>query len=139
LEGDNLYKFLDPSKFPLEMVSEALQVWYEHQEKGKVAFRFKSFIKGKSIWEAPARKKVKVHTVGKGKKPVRSKQGKGQADTEWGSDESGSDDKPRLRKEAMEETESNDEVHYVKGKKVTRRDKGKAGLTPSLGQTTNLG
>ena len=35
-EGDNLYKFLDPSKFPMEMVSEALQFWYECQEKGKV-------------------------------------------------------------------------------------------------------
>jgi hypothetical protein len=81
--------------------------------KGKVAFPFKSFIEGKSVWEAPAQKKVKVHTVGKGKKPVRSKRGKGQADTEWGSDESGSDDKPRLRKEAMEETKSNDEVHSV--------------------------
>jgi hypothetical protein len=72
-EGHNLYKFLDPSKFLMEMVSEALQFWYERQEKGKVAFCFKSFIEGKSVWEAPPWEKVKVHTVGKGKKPVRYK------------------------------------------------------------------
>ena len=58
-EGDNLYKFLDPSKFPMEMVSEALQFWYERQEKGKVAFRFKSFLEGKGVQEAPPRKKLK--------------------------------------------------------------------------------
>ena len=56
-EGDNLYKFLDPAGFPMEMVSEALQFWYKHQEKGKVAFRFKSFLKGKGVREAPPRKK----------------------------------------------------------------------------------
>jgi len=84
-EGDNLYKFLDPSKFPMEMVSEALQFWYERQEKGKVAFRFKSFLEGKGVWEAPPRKKIKVYTVGKGKRSKGPR--KGQAETESRSDD----------------------------------------------------
>jgi len=85
LEGDNLYKFLDPSKFPMEMVSEALQFWYECQEKGKVAFCFKSFLEGKGVWEAPPRKKIKVHTVGKGKRSKGPR--KGRAETESRSDD----------------------------------------------------
>jgi len=74
-EGDNLYKFLDPSKFPMEMVSEALQFWYKHQEKGKVAFHFKSFLEGKGVREAPPRKKIKVYTVGKGKRSKGPRKG----------------------------------------------------------------
>ena len=71
LQGGNQYKFLDPSKFHMEMVTEALQFWYNRQEKGKVAFPFKSFLEGKVLLEAPPRKKIKVHTVGKRKKPGR--------------------------------------------------------------------
>lgn len=103
-EGDNLYKFLDPSKFPMEMVTEALQFWYERQEKGKVAFRFKSFLEGKGVREAPPRKKIKVHTVGKGKKPGKRKvQRKGRAENESESDEA------RPRNKAIENPECNDD------------------------------
>ena len=38
MEGDNVYKFHDPSKFPTEMVTQGLQFWYQQQERGKVAF-----------------------------------------------------------------------------------------------------
>jgi hypothetical protein len=96
----------------MEMVNEALEFWYERQEKGKVAFQFKCFLEGKRVRDAPPRKKIAVYKVGKGKKPVRSKERrKGRADTE-----SGSDDEAWPRKEAVEEPQSNDEVHSGKGK-----------------------
>ncbi|EDR07598.1 uncharacterized protein LACBIDRAFT_327975 [Laccaria bicolor S238N-H82] len=111
-EGNNFYKFLDPSKFPMEMVTEALQFWYERQEQHKVAFRFKSFLEGKMLLEAPPRRKIKVHvpkphvhSVGKGKKPCRSKgQRRGRAATESPSDEEA---RPK-RKEGVEDQQFND-------------------------------
>ncbi|EDR07686.1 uncharacterized protein LACBIDRAFT_327602 [Laccaria bicolor S238N-H82] len=111
-EGNNFYKFLDPSKFPMEMVTEALQFWYERQEQHKVAFRFKSFLEGKMLLEAPPRRKIKVHvpkphvhSVGKGKKPGRSKgQRRGRAATESPSDEEA---RPK-RKEGVEDRQFDD-------------------------------
>lgn len=97
----------------METVTEALQFWYERQEKGKVAFRFKSFMEGKTVRDAPSRKKIQVHSIGKGKKLVRSKGGrKGQADTKSATKESRSDNPaaPQL----------NDQVHSGKGKKPVR-------------------
>ena len=94
LQGGNQYKFLDPSKFPMEMVTEALQFWYDRQEKGKVAFRFKSFLEGKVLLEAPPRKKIKVHTVGKRKKPGRRiVERRGRAEMESGSDDERQEDR----------------------------------------------
>ena len=52
-EGDDVYKFHDPSKFSMEMVTQGLQFWYQQQERGKAVFRFKSFLEGKGIQEAP--------------------------------------------------------------------------------------
>ena len=87
------------------MVTEALQFWYDRQEKGKVAFRFKSFLEGKGLREAPPRKKVKVHTVGKAKKQSRRSIGqrKSRAEMELESGEA------MLRKKAEEpEDDEND-------------------------------
>jgi len=132
-EGDNLYKFLDPSKFPMEMVSEALQFWYEHQEKGKVAFHFKSFLEGKGVWEALPRKKIKVHTVGKGKRSKGPRKG-------WAETESRSDDEARLRNKgkpgrsmgqrkgwAETESRSDDEVQSNDEDQVYTVGRGKLG------------
>ncbi|EDQ98412.1 uncharacterized protein LACBIDRAFT_335984 [Laccaria bicolor S238N-H82] len=96
----------------MEMVTEALQFWYERQEQHKVAFRFKSFLEGKMLLEAPPRRKIKVHvpkphvhSVGKGKKPGRSKgQRRGRAATESPSDEEA---RPK-RKEGVEDRQFDD-------------------------------
>ena len=38
MEGDNVYKFYNPSKFPTEMATQGLQFWYQRQERGKDTF-----------------------------------------------------------------------------------------------------
>ena len=100
-EGDNVYKFQDPSKFPTEMVTQGLQFWYQRQERGKVAFRFKSFLEGKGIQEAPPRRKLKVYNVGKGSK-------------------SGKRSKGQRKRRAATESPSEDEATIGKGKKPSR-------------------
>ena len=80
LEGDNVYKFLDPSKLLTEMDSQGLQFWYQWQERGKVAFRFKSFLEGKGIQDAPPQQKLKVYTIGKGTKSGKRSKGQRRGD-----------------------------------------------------------
>ncbi|EDR01892.1 uncharacterized protein LACBIDRAFT_332888 [Laccaria bicolor S238N-H82] len=50
-EGNNFYKFLDPSKFPMEMVTEALQFCVG---KGKKPSRSKGQRRGRAATESPS-------------------------------------------------------------------------------------
>jgi hypothetical protein len=82
------------------------------KKKARWPFSLNVSLRGKGYGTHHREKKIAVYKVGKGKKPVRSKERrKGRADTE-----SGSDDEAWPRKEAVEEPQSNDEVHSGKGK-----------------------
>ena len=52
VKGDH-YQLINPSRLSTKSATEALKHWFQRQEEGDIAFRFKAYLEGKTVWNAP--------------------------------------------------------------------------------------